>query len=104
MDKFTKTLLVGILLCLVVIAFKPNNNQITSTSTNPNINISSGEAIIQLAPNRIAVVDNRNNSGMGGTILVFDYDTNTKKFNYVCSMNYSDYFRNPQKYGLLPTE
>jgi hypothetical protein len=97
-DKFSKLILAGILVCLIIIAFKPTINQVTSP--NPNINISAGEEIIQLAPNRIAVIDNRSNSGMRGTILVFDYDNNTKKFNYAGSMNYADYFRNPNKYGV----
>lgn len=99
-DKFSKLMLAGILICLIIIAFKPNNIQISSP--NPNININHGEEIIQLAPNRIAVVDNNIYSGMRGTVLIFDYDSNTKSFKYNASMNYADYFRNPTKYG-LPT-
>lgn len=97
-DKFSKVILVGVFICLLLIALKPNGS--VQVSPNPNIDISSGEEIIQLAPNRIAVVDNRNNSGMRGTILVFDYDNNTKSFNFVGTFNYADYFRNPQKYGI----
>jgi len=101
-DKFSKLILVGILICLILITIKPNNIQVSSP--NPSINVSAGarEEIIQLASNRIAVVDNNINSGMRGTILIFDYDTNTKKFDYKGSMNYADYFRNPNKYG-VPT-
>jgi len=99
-DKFIKFILIGILFCLIVIGNKPTYNQVPFP--NPNINISEGEQIIQLAPNRIAIIDNRNNSGLSGTILVFDYDSNTKKFNYEATMNYADYFRNPGKYG-VPT-
>ncbi|PKK99836.1 MAG: hypothetical protein CVV56_09225 [Tenericutes bacterium HGW-Tenericutes-1] len=99
-DKFSKGILVGILICLIIIALKPNSTQ--TSSQNSTIDINVGEEIIQLAPNRIAVVDNRANSGMGGTILVFDYDDNTEKFNFVGHMNYSDYFSNPNKYG-VPT-
>ncbi|HEY5560291.1 MAG TPA: hypothetical protein VIK72_00795 [Clostridiaceae bacterium] len=97
-DKFTKFMLAGILLCLIVIADKPTNNQVDSS--NPYINFSSGHQIIQLAPDRIAVVDSTSNSGTDGTILVFDYDNNTKKFSFVSTMNYADYFKNPDKYGL----
>ncbi|MEQ8154376.1 MAG: hypothetical protein ABRQ25_05770 [Clostridiaceae bacterium] len=99
-DNFTKFILVGILLCLIIIAYKPTNDKVFTS--NPNINVNTGEQVIQLAPNRIAVIDNKSNSGMGGTVLVFDYDSTTKKFNYVASMNYADYFRNPSKYG-VPT-
>jgi hypothetical protein len=97
-DKFSKLMLLGILICLISIAWKLNNIQVSSP--NPSIDISAGEEIIQLAPNRIAVVDNRSNSGMRGTILIFDYDSEAKIFNYKGSMNYADYFRNPNKYGL----
>lgn len=96
-DKFSKCILAGILICLMIIAFKPNNQVSSST---PYIDVSGGEAIVQLAPNRIAVVDNNHNSGMRGTVLVFDYDSNTKSFSYAGSMNYADYIRNPNKYGL----
>lgn len=88
------------LICLIIIAIKPNNVQVSSP--NPNVNVSAGEEIIQLAPNRIAVVDNNINSGMRGTILIYDYDSDTKNFSYKGSMNYADYFRNPNKYG-VPT-
>ena len=97
-DKFNKFVLVGILICLVIISNKPTNNQ--TFIPNQNFNTSQREQVIQLAPNRIAVIDNQSNSGMEGTILVFDYDANTKKFNYAGSMNYSDYFRDPSKYGV----
>ena len=97
-DKFIKLILVGIFISLLMIALKPNSSGEVSQS--PNIAISSGEEIIQLSPNRIAVVDNRNNSGMRGTILVFDFDDSTKSFNFVGTFNYADYFRNPQKYGI----
>ncbi len=98
-DKFSKAILLGILICLIIIAFKPGSNQ-TLPTTNPSVNISNGEEIIQLSPNKIAVVNNRNNSGLWGTILVFNYDPNKKEFVYESTMNYEDYFRNPQKYGI----
>jgi hypothetical protein len=103
MDKFSKSILIGILICLIVIAFKPSSNQPFPT-TNPNVNISNGEEIIQLSSNKIAVVDNRNNSGLWGTILVFNYNPDKKEFEYESTMNYEDYFRNPQKYGLAPSK
>lgn len=95
-DKFSKLILVGILLCLIIIALKPNNIQVTSLDPDTNASVGAGEEIIQLAPNRIAVIDNNINSGMRGTILIFDYDSNTKNFKYISSMNYADYFRNPK--------
>lgn len=98
-DKFSKAILLGILICLIIIAFKPSSKQ-TFPATNPSVDISNGEEIIQLSPNKIAVIDNRNNSGLWGTILVFNYDPSKKEFVYESTMNYEDYFRNPQKYGI----
>jgi len=104
-DKFTKFILLGILLCLIIITIKPINNQTTLSNPVPNPNISFSnyeEEFIQLAPNRLAIKGNPGSGLLSGTILVFDYDTNTKKFNFTGSMNYSDYFRNTSKYG-IPT-
>lgn len=97
-DKFTKVILAGILICLIVIACKSTKSQVVTS--NPSFNVNEGEQVIQLAPNKIAVADTRIVSGSHGTILVFEYDNNNKKFNYVGSMNYADYFRNPNKYGI----
>jgi hypothetical protein len=99
-DKFVKVVLVGILICLLIMA--SNSGKTQEPLSNQRIDLSSGEEIIQLAPNRIAVVDNRSNSGLRGTVLIFDYDSSTKKFNYAGSMNYADYFRNASKYGISP--
>jgi hypothetical protein len=99
-DKFSKLMLAGILVCLIIIAVKPNKIQVSSPNPNINFSAGAGEQILQLAPNRIAVVDNNINSGMRGTILIFDYDSNAKSFSYKGSMNYVDYFRNPNMYGL----
>lgn len=69
-NKLKDLILIGIFVCLLIIALKPvpqlNVNQ-------PNAHIP-GETVVQLAPNRIAIVETNNNSGMFGTILVFDYD------------------------------
>ena len=91
-------MLLGILICLIVIALKPAAN-FTANTTPSNI-FDNGDQIIQLAPNRIAVVDNRLNSGLRGTILVYDYDSTAKTFTYAGTFNYCDYFSNPQKYGI----
>lgn len=98
-DKFTKLILVGILLSLIVIANKPNNIQVMSASpvvpSSPNIEVNEGEQVIQIAPNRIGIIDNRIVSDTRGTVLVFDYDINTKKFNYAGTMNYLGFLKYP---------
>jgi len=100
-NYFVKMILTGIFICLVVIAFK--SFDVNVSSPNPNINVDAnidGKEIIQLAPNRIAVVDNVRSSRMEGIILIFDYDSETKNFAYTASMNYADYFNNPDEYGI----
>lgn len=104
-DNFNKIVLIGILVCLLVIAFKqPDTRVYPQNTSNPqNININSditGKQIVQLAPNRIAVIDSSRQSRTVGTVLVFDYSDETKKFEYTSSMNYSDYFNNPDKFGI----
>ncbi|MDP4086290.1 MAG: hypothetical protein Q8934_16980 [Bacillota bacterium] len=99
-DKFSKLILTGILICLIIIAINLNNIQISTPNPNINVSAETGEEIIQLAPNRIAVVDNSTNSGMRGTILVYEYNNNKKTFEFIGNFNYADYFSNPQKYGI----
>lgn len=98
-DKFSKVIFLGILICLIIIASKPNP-YFNYSSAPSNVNVENGEQIIQLAPNRIAVVDNRISSGMRGTVLVYDFDSTSKTFKFIGKFNYVDYFNNPEKYGV----
>lgn len=99
--KFNDVLLAGILICLLIIAFRTAPQKPVQPASFPSsINLNSGETVVQLTTNRIAVIDNKSNSGMYGTVLVFDFDKTKKTFNFVGSFNYSDYFRNPQKYEI----
>ncbi|AZR74694.1 hypothetical protein BBF96_15740 [Anoxybacter fermentans] len=97
-ERIKGLVLVGILICLVIIAFKPA----PQLNIQPAINL--GDSIIQLGPNRIAIVETNINSGLYGTVLVFDFDDKTGTFNLVGKFNYKDYFRKPQKYGLVKEE
>lgn len=101
-ENFSKLIMVGILICLIVIAIKPTNIQVEGQQpyiqvpvSNPNVNIDQGEQVIQLAPNRIAIIDSRVVSDTRGNIVVFDYDSNTKKFIYAGTMNYLEVIKNP---------
>lgn len=99
-NRMQTAILAGILICLAIIAFKPVPQ--VSVSSQPQIQnqIDSGQLIIQLGANRIAVVDTRSNSGLYGTILVFEYNEEKRSFDFTGKFNYSDYFRNPNKYGI----
>lgn len=91
-SKLRDAVLVGILICLLIIALKPGPQMSVNQPQIPG----PGQSVIQLGPNRIAIAETQNNSGMYGDILVFDYDDQTKAFLFVGRYNYSDYFRNPQ--------
>lgn len=96
MSERTKNLvLVGILICLLMIAFKPVPKL---SINNPSNKVP--DQVVQIATNRIGVVVANHNSGLYGTILVFDYDETNETFNLVGKFNYSDYIHNPQKYGI----
>jgi hypothetical protein len=101
MENAKKLFMFGVLICLIVIALKPNPSLSYNQPSFPNsISTSSGESVVQLGENRIAIVDTNINSGMRGTMLVFEFDKSKKKFNFIGSDNYVDYFRNPNKYNL----
>lgn len=99
LDRVKTVLLAGILICLLVIARKPVPS-FSYSSHPPLAPIEPGETVIQLAPNRIAVVDNRSNSGMYGTVLVFQFNESKKTFDFIGQYNYADFFNNPQKHGI----
>lgn len=99
MEKVKAVLLAGILICLVIIAQKPVPS-FSYNSSPPEAPVPPGEAVIQLAQNRIAIVDNRSNSGMHGTVLVFQFNESKKTFDFIGQYNYSDFFNNPQNHGI----
>lgn len=99
LDRIKTVLLAGILICLLIIARKPVPS-FSYSSPPPPTPIEPGETVIQLAPNRIAVVDNRSNSGMHGIVLVFQFDEAKKTFDFVGQYNYADFFNNPQNHGI----
>jgi len=90
-DRFKELVLIGILICLLIIALKPAPQLSVNQPQIPG----PGDSVIQLAENRIAIIETNNNSGAYGTILVFDYDIKTNSFKLLGRYDYSDYFRNP---------
>jgi hypothetical protein len=99
-DTFTKVILSGILLCLIVIAFKVDKNEYIQSST-PNVEVVSNQIgrVVQIAPNRVGVVDTGNGSGWE-QLVVFEYNPNTKMFEVVSSLTYEDIFNHPKEYGI----
>ncbi len=94
-EKFKTLLLFGIFLSLVFIALKP----VPQFSYNAPQEVPTGETVVQLSENRIAIVDSSINSGMRGEVLVLEFVENEKTFNLIGRYNYVDFFRNPTKYA-----
>jgi hypothetical protein len=98
-DIFTKIILSGILVCLIVIAFKLNTNDNSKIQT-PNVEVNNQDGrVVQIAPNRVGVVDTGSGSGWE-QLVVFEYNPETKKFEVVSSLTYEDYFNHPEEYGI----
>ncbi|WP_145325348.1 hypothetical protein [Paenibacillus xylanexedens] len=98
-DIFSKAILIGILGCLIVIAFKLNNKEYIQLAT-PNLDvINQGGRVVQIAPNRIGVIDTGHGSGWE-QLVVFEYNPETREFEVVSSLTYEDYFNHPKKYGI----
>ncbi|WP_098744872.1 hypothetical protein [Paenibacillus sp. EZ-K15] len=94
-EKSKSSILIGILICLIIIALKP----VPSFNYNAPDFPSYGESVVQLAENRIAIVDTDINSGMRGEVFVLEYNENKKTFDPIGRYNYVDFFRNPEKYN-----
>lgn len=99
-DIFMKVILSGILICLIVIVFKIDNKEYIQSST-PNVDVTNqGGRVVQIAPNRVGVVDTSN--GWEEQLVVFEYNPDTKKFGFISSLPYDDILTNPKENG-IPT-
>ncbi len=97
-DKSTKNIMIGILICLIVIALKPVPS--FQPEFPSSIDVLAGESVVQLGENRIAIVDNSLNSGMHGEVFVLEFSEDKKTFDLIGRYNYIDFFHNPQNYPL----
>lgn len=97
-DKSTKSIMIGILICLIVIALKPVPS--FQSEFPSSVNVSSGESVVQLGENRIAIIDTRFDSGMRGEVFVLEFNEQKKTFDLIGRYNYDDFFSNPQKYSI----
>lgn len=97
-DKFVKVILSGILVCLMVIAFKSNKENIITPT--PNVNIDNMQQFVQIAPNRIGIVDTGIHTGNRGNLIIFDFDADSKTFKYVETLKVSYILDHPEEYGI----
>ena len=99
LDYFSKVILSGILVCLIIIAFKLNDKEYIQPSS-PNVDVhNQGGRVVQIAPNRVGVVDTGHNSGWE-QLVIFEYNPDTKTFEVISSLTYEDYFNNPKESGI----
>ncbi len=97
-DNFNKYILSGILICLLVIAFKMNNkNEVQYLPSN--VDIDNRGRVVQIAPNRVGVIDTGGSSGWE-QLIIFEYNPDTKSFHVVSSLPYEDIFNHPKEHGI----
>ena len=98
-DKTIKSLMTGILICLLLIAFKPVPSFQSNFPSSLNVNdYDTGETVVQLAENRIAIVDTNLYSDMHGEVVVLEFNEIEKTFELMGRYNYIDVFQNSQDY------
>ena len=100
-DKFIKVVLVGILICLIIIAVNSKNETYISPAENYNqVTVDNVQQFIQIAPNRIGIVDTGIQTGYKGQLIIFDFDPTTKTFSYVETLKASYILDHPEEYGI----
>lgn len=97
-DRYIKVILTGILICLIVIAFKPNKENITVPT--PNVNIDNMQQFVQIAPNRIGIVDTGTHTGYSSQLIIFDFDPDSKTFKYIETLKASYILDHPEEFGI----
>ena len=96
-DKQNKKIMLGILICLIIIALKPVPS--FQSDFPPSLDFPIGESVVQLGENRIAIIDTALDSGMRGEVVVLEFNETEKTFDLIGRYNYVDFFNNPQKYN-----
>jgi len=100
-DKFIKVVLTGILICLIIIAVNSKREIYVSPANNYNdITIDNAQQFIQIAPNRIGIIDNGMYTGYKGQLIIFNFDPTTKTFSYVETLKASYILEHPEEYGI----
>lgn len=96
-DLFTKVILTGILICLIVIATKSQEYQFNSPA--PEVWVENSNRFVQIAPNIIGIVDTGHNSGKEH-LVIFEYDEDANTFNILTALDYNKIFTHPEVHGL----
>ncbi|MBM7692459.1 hypothetical protein JOC77_001889 [Peribacillus deserti] len=98
-NAFIKVILSGIFVCLAIIAFKLNSDDPAQLPA-PNVkDENQGGRVVQIAPNRVGVVDTGSGSGWE-QLVIFEYNEAAKKFEVVSTIPYEDIFNHPEENGI----
>lgn len=101
-DKFNKFILAGILICLFFITLNSGQQVVTTSPPQVSVDANDGQRFIQLAPNIIGIIDTGQHTGIKEQLIVFEFDTETKEFQYINTFNTEHVLDHPEEYG-IPT-
>lgn len=88
-ENSNRKILIGILICLIIIALKPTSySDYSDFPDSLDVYNDEGKTVIQLAENRIAIVDTNTNSGTQGEVFVFEFDESKGSFDLISSYDY----------------
>ncbi|MPM94131.1 hypothetical protein SDC9_141274 [bioreactor metagenome] len=58
------------------------------------------QQFVQIAPNRIGIVDSGTHTGYRGQLIIFDFDPDSKTFKYVETLKASYILDHPEEFGI----
>ena len=91
-DKSNRNIFIGMLICLIFIAIKPASSFDSDFDSDFldsfDVYNYEGETVVQLAENRIAIVDTNMNSGNQGKVLVLEFDESNETFDVIGRYDY----------------
>lgn len=58
------------------------------------------QQFVQIAPNRIGIVDSGSHTGYSGQLIIFDFDPSLKTFTYIETLKASYILEHPEEYGI----
>ncbi|WP_339216803.1 hypothetical protein [Ornithinibacillus sp. FSL M8-0202] len=87
MEK-TNKILIGILICLILLVLK-NNSETSYTPSFPSqVDVNTGESVVQLGDNKIAIVNTEYYTENYGEILVLEFNEDKRTFEFISNYNY----------------
>lgn len=92
-EQNNSKILIGILICLIIIALKPTSYVDSNYPDSFDVyNQNEAEKVIQLTDNRIAIVDTNEYSANQGKIIVLEFDESNETFDVIGRYDYLEDF------------